>query len=101
MREATEKAQFVSGTTNDPTDIAWSEYNHHWAGLIVLLCGGLALLAHGGVRWARHWPLAFMALAFFIVLRADSETSNSANKRCSGRPGASFVRAVARRLRRI
>ena len=73
IREATEKAQFVSGTTNDPTDIAWSEYNHHWAGLIVLLCGGLALIAHGGVRWARHWPLAFMALAFFIVLRADSE----------------------------
>jgi putative copper resistance protein D len=73
MREATENAPFVSGTTSDPTDIAWSEYNHHWAGLIVLLCGGLALLAHGGVRWARHWPLAFMTLAFFIVLRADSE----------------------------
>lgn len=73
IREAMESAQFVSGTTNDPTDIAWSEYNHHWAGLIVLLCGGLALLAHAGVRWARHWPLAFVALAFFIVLRADSE----------------------------
>ena len=29
-------------------DIAWSEYNHHWAGLFVLLMGGLALVNQAG-----------------------------------------------------
>src|SRR5262249_52026070 len=30
---------------NTNADIAWSEYNHHWAGLFVLLLGLLAALA--------------------------------------------------------
>ena len=58
--------------TNNPADIAWSEYNHHWAGLIVLMAGVLALLARH-VLWARHWPLVFLGLAVFLFLRADSE----------------------------
>ncbi len=33
-----------------PTDIAWSEYNHHWAGLFVVAIGLLALLNRAGVR---------------------------------------------------
>ncbi|MBV8476778.1 MAG: CopD family protein [Acidobacteriaceae bacterium] len=61
-------------TLNTPADIAWSEYNHNWAGLCVLAAGLLALIAqmrHG--HWARHWPLAFLGLAAFIVIRADPE----------------------------
>lgn len=54
-------------------DIAWSEYNHHWAGVLVLLIGALALLHHAGVRWARHWPLVFILLAGFLLLRSDPE----------------------------
>ena len=54
-------------------DIAWSEYNHHWAGLFVLLMGGLALLNQAGVRWARHWPLTMLGLAVFLLLRSDPE----------------------------
>jgi putative copper resistance protein D len=55
-------------------DIAWSEYNHHWAGMVVLLVGLAALLdATGRVPWARHWPLLFLALAFFILVRSDPE----------------------------
>ena len=54
-------------------DIAWSEYNHHWAGLFVVLIGVLALLNQAGLRWARHWPLVFFGLAVFIALRADPE----------------------------
>ena len=54
-------------------DIAWSEYNHHWAGLFVLLIGGLALLYQGGVRWAKHWPLALLGLAGFLAIRSDPE----------------------------
>ena len=55
-------------------DIAWSEYNHHWAGIMVLLVGLAALLdATGRVRVARHWPLVFIGLAGFIFLRSDPE----------------------------
>jgi copper resistance protein D len=59
---------------NAPADIAWSEYNHHWAGLFVLLIGLLAALAQKRrLRGARYWPLLFIGLAAFIFLRADPE----------------------------
>ncbi|TDX64881.1 putative copper resistance protein D [Methylosinus sp. sav-2] len=54
-------------------DIAWSEYNHHIAGLFVAAMGLLALLEH----WrrlspvARHWPMLMLGLAGFLFLRAD------------------------------
>ena len=68
---------FVPGTSYKPStpgDIAWSEYNHHWAGLIVLAAGILAVLARWNrAKWARHWPLAFLGLAVFLFLRADPE----------------------------
>ncbi len=54
-------------------DIAWSEYNHHWAGVFVLLVGILALLQQAGQGWARHWPLVFLGLAVFLFLRSDPE----------------------------
>jgi putative copper resistance protein D len=55
-------------------DIAWSEYNHHWSGVIVLLIGVFALLERTGrAPWARHWPLLFLGLAVFILVRADPE----------------------------
>ncbi len=75
---ATRPRAFVPGSGELPPrnaqDLAWSEYNHHWAGLIVLLMGALALLERTGrTPWARHWPLAFLGLAAFILLRADPE----------------------------
>jgi putative copper resistance protein D len=53
-------------------DRAWSEYNHHVSGLFVLGMGLLAL-AHGlgGARSARHWPLLFIGLAAFMMVRND------------------------------
>jgi putative copper resistance protein D len=54
-------------------DIAWSEYNHHWAGLFVLLMGAVALLYQAGVRWAKHWPLTLLGLAVFLAIRSDPE----------------------------
>jgi putative copper resistance protein D len=57
-----------------PADIAWSEYNHHWAGLIVLTIGLMALLGSTGrAPWARHWPLLFLGLAAFLLVRSDPE----------------------------
>jgi copper resistance protein D len=74
MEEAVKDAQFVPTVGSDDTDRAWSEYNHHWAGLIVLIAGVLALLSrHRTMRWARFWPLTFAGLAVFILLRADPE----------------------------
>ena len=53
-------------------DRAWSEFNHHVSGILVLAMGLLALLhASGWARWARHWPLVFLALAAFMILRND------------------------------
>jgi putative copper resistance protein D len=57
---------------NKPADIAWSEYNHHWAGLVVLAIGILAIFSRR-FSWARHWPLVFFGLAAFLLVRADSE----------------------------
>ena len=54
-------------------DIAWSEYNHHWAGLFVITIGLLVLIAHAGFRPARHWPVVFIGLALFLLLRSDPE----------------------------
>ncbi|HTC76261.1 MAG TPA: CopD family protein [Edaphobacter sp.] len=59
----------------DANGKAWSEYNHHWSGLIVLAAGVLALLGRlPKARWARNWPLVFAALAVFIILRGDPES---------------------------
>lgn len=64
-----------SGTRrNTPAEKAWSEYNHHWAGIIVLSIGLLALIAQAGkVSWARNWPLLFLGLSVFLFLRSDPE----------------------------
>jgi putative copper resistance protein D len=54
-----------------PIERAWSEYNHHWAGLFVVTMGVLAILERLGARTARHWPLVFMGLATFLFVRND------------------------------
>ena len=71
---AVPEAVFSGGTPNDANDRAWSEYNHHWAGLIVLAAGVFALLSRlRGQRWARYWPILFLGLSVFLLLRADPE----------------------------
>jgi copper resistance protein D len=55
-------------------DMKWSEYNHHWLGLIVLGMGILAVLARTGrAPWAEYWPLLMIGIALFIFLRGDPE----------------------------
>ncbi len=79
MRSLHKAQAFVPGAGDLPPrnagDIAWSEYNHHWSGLIVLAIGLLALAERGGnAHWARNWPLLFLFLAGFLFLRSDPET---------------------------
>ena len=75
--EAKGHAAFTPGAGQLPprnaADIAWSEYNHHWAGIFVALVGLLALAERAGLRAARHWPLVFLGLAGFLLLRSDPE----------------------------
>ena len=88
-------------------DIAWSEYNHHWAGIFVLAIGLLALLNQAGLRWARHWPLLFLGLAGFLFVRSDPENwplgHIGLHRKPARRGGvaASGVRAAADRLRAV
>jgi len=75
---ATLPATYVPGekihTPNTPSDIAWSEYNHNWMGLLLLLIGIAAVLAQTGcISLAKHWPLLFVLMGAFIFLRADPE----------------------------
>src|SRR5437879_7006732 len=70
---------YVPGQTgtrpNTPAEKAWSEYNHHWAGILVLAMGLLAFIAQAGrISWARNWPLAFFGLSAFLFLSSDPET---------------------------
>lgn len=72
-------ASFIPGQAgmrpNTPAEKSWSEYNHHWAGLIVLAIGLLAFLAQTKHSpWARNWPLLFLGLSLFLFLRSDPET---------------------------
>jgi len=56
-------AAFVPGSGILPPrnldDIRWSEYNHHWSGLFVLLMGLAALANQAKIATpvTRHWPL--------------------------------------------
>jgi putative copper resistance protein D len=77
-RAAARPQAFVPGSGQTPprnaNDVAWSEYNHHWAGVLVIVMGLAALGARSGrAPWARHWPLLFLLLAAFLFLRADAE----------------------------
>ncbi len=68
---------FIPGSGYFPernaADIAWSEFNHHWAGVFVLLIGLLALADRAGWRPARHWPLLFLLMAALLFVRSDPE----------------------------
>ena len=68
-----DNSELAQSHNQDP-DIAWSEYSHHWAGVIMLAVGVLAWLSRSPrISWARIWPLGFVALAVFSFLRGDTE----------------------------
>ena len=77
-RQASKRAQAAGlpmprPHANTNADIAWSEYNHHWAGIFVLVLGLLAAAQRLHLRRARYWPLLLAGLAVFIFFRADPE----------------------------
>jgi putative copper resistance protein D len=77
QQNAVASRAYVPGSGELPArnaaDIAWSEFNHHCAGLLVLVIGLLALANQAGVRAARHWPLLFVVLGLGLLFRTDPE----------------------------
>jgi len=61
--------------TRSEADVAWSEAHHHYAALVVIVTGLLALLANsrrlGPIT--RHWPLLLLGLAGYLAVTADEE----------------------------
>ena len=80
-REAEPQPAFVPGAGLPPprnaADIAWSEYNHHWAGILVLTVALLALAERTGrAPWARNWPLLFVLLAVYLEYRDELQNGS-------------------------
>lgn len=70
---ASAQSGFMIRTEAGPEE-HWSDFNHNVAGVLVFLIGAVALADRTGrVPWARYWPLGFIALAVFVLVRADTE----------------------------
>jgi putative copper resistance protein D len=55
---------------------AWSDYNHNIAGIFLAIMSFFAMLSYSEKlqRWARLWPIGFMALGVFLFFRSDAES---------------------------
>ncbi len=64
----------VVARTESGAEEYWSDYNHNMAGIILLSIGLLAIADRTGkFPLGRHWPLGFLVLAVFVLIRADNE----------------------------
>ena len=60
--------------TNRDPDLAWSEFEHNWAGIFLMIIGVLGVIsAYPKGRWARWWPLVFIIMAAFLMIFSDPE----------------------------
>lgn len=57
-----------------PPQLRWMDDPHHWAALVVLPIGLLALLGRSKrFRYAQNWPLLFAGLGLVLFLMSDSQ----------------------------
>jgi putative copper resistance protein D len=65
----------VLAYSSSDADKAWSEVNHHWAGIFLLVISLLAIADCAGIApWARQWPLLFLVMAVMLFIRSDPES---------------------------
>ncbi|WP_428355825.1 copper resistance D family protein [Methyloprofundus sp.] len=65
----------IIGQTPSAAATAWSDYNHNIAGIFVTVMSLFAMLSYRkSFTWTRYWPVGFIGLGIFILLRADAET---------------------------
>lgn len=54
---------------------AWSDYNHNIAGIFLTVMSFCAMLSYTkSCNGLRFWPLGFIALGIFLLLRSDAES---------------------------
>ena len=94
---------YVPGQTgtrpNTPAEKAWSEYNHHWAGIVVLSMGLLALVAQAGkVSWAKQLAAGlFWLVAVFVFTERSGDLASRACWFLGNAGGSrSFVASILR-----
>lgn len=60
--------------TNRDPDLAWSEFEHNWAGIFLIAIGVMGVIAATpGGQWARFWPLIFIVMSIFLMIFSDPE----------------------------
>ena len=65
----------IIGQTPSEAATAWSDYNHNIAGIFITVMSLFAMLSYKkSFSWTRYWPIGFIGLGIFILLRSDAET---------------------------
>jgi len=66
----------IVGQVPSEAATAWSDYNHNIAGIFLATMSFFAMLSYSERfhRWARFWPVGFMALGVFLFFRSDAES---------------------------
>ena len=73
---ADSNAAAIGWNTTAGVGTSQSDYNHNVAGLFLIAMALAALASRAGWEmWTRHWPLGFVPLSLFIMLRSDAASS--------------------------
>lgn len=65
----------VSDRLSVSAETAWSEYNHHFSGIFLIVCSLVAMLYYfRDWHWAAYWPVGLMLLSVFLFFSSDAET---------------------------
>jgi putative copper resistance protein D len=65
----------IIGQTPSEAATAWSDYNHNIAGIFLTAMSFFAMLSYTKlISWAKYWPVGFIGLAMFLLLRSDAES---------------------------
>ncbi len=65
----------IIGKTPSSAATEWSDYNHNISGIFLFFMTIVGMLSYTGrFRWTLYWPLGFVGLSIFLLLRSDAES---------------------------
>ncbi|MCH9698380.1 MAG: CopD family protein [Gammaproteobacteria bacterium] len=65
----------ANGRLSPSAATAWSEYNHHFSGIVLIVTSLVGMLYYFRYwRWTTYWPFGLMLLSVFLFFRSDAET---------------------------
>lgn len=74
MVDAPELTDLRTGKVGQKEILQWDRFNHNISGLIVLTLVILAFIdCMRWARWARHWPILFVAFSILVLLYANPD----------------------------